>query len=253
MNKGIKTGIYVTLAGILGYLGYTWYAARVPDGDAKNYVDWSLAPTNVLIDTMMGEVDATIDPTTGGYADGQLDPEIFALPDSMISEREPDLVIDLNSDVVFENYGQSNFDFLGVINPLAGEVIQFTNEYITINIHNVNNFEFWFDITSMYCIDGYAELYSFTINPVTIMSEITQTSYSSNLIGYQFNDIGIANVEVIIACIDQYDNLLEPVSVSFNINVGNFLELGGEIPEDTPYTNEDFFGYQEEDSVGATP
>jgi hypothetical protein len=226
-----KNAIYIGIAGILGYLFYSKSksSGTPSDEDEVSFED--------IVDIYEPYIDVD-----GEVYNGQLDPiaDVIDVPVVLgniltdINDNEyqeqllPDKVINLNTDEqVVEDYGQSNFNYEGLIDSNAGEVVQFFNQFIQVDVHNVNNFEYWFVISNISCLQGFGNLWEFNIINQTTMQPIEPISLATNVIGYQFNDAGVVQIEIIIACEDNYDNLLDPIILSFYLAVGGYTELGG--------------------------
>lgn len=251
MNKSLKFLLYTSMGGIGVYLVYSLYKNLTKYSSSSNYIQNLLGDEEIDVDVLLEEANAQVDPSTGDYADGQLDPDIFDVPDTLgtiitdvnYNNYQETLVVDkvinLNTDEqVSEGYGQSNFDYEGLINSEAGEVVQFNNQFITLDIHNVNNFEFWFVINSISCLQGYGSLYAFNIYSATNMQPIAPIQLNTDVIGYQFTDIGVVFVEIIIACEDNYGELLDPIQLSFFLDVGNYTNNGGSFSVTDNISNE---------------
>ena len=228
-----KNAIYIGIAGILGYLFYSKSksSGTSNDEDGQTFEE--------IIDIYEPYID-----TDGEIYNGQLDPiaPVIDVPDTLgniltdINDSEyqeqllPDKVINLNTDEqVVEDYGQSNFNYEGLIDSSAGEVVQFSNQFIQVDIHNVNNFEYWFVISNISCLQGFGSLYEFNIINQTDMQTMQPIELLSSAIGYKFNDAGVVQIEIIIACEDNYDNLLDPIILSFYLAVGGYTQLGGNV------------------------
>ena len=59
------------------------------------------------------------------------------------------------------------------------------------------------------------------------MQPIAPIESNTNVIGYQFTDVGVVFVEIIIGCEGYYDELLDPILLSFYLDVGNYTNMGG--------------------------
>ena len=60
------------------------------------------------------------------------------------------------------------------------------------------------------------------------MLPIAPIEILSSAIGYQFNDAGVVEIQIQIACEEQdTDMLLAPIDLSFNLEVGGYTQLGG--------------------------
>tara|TARA_R110002012_G_scaffold308828_2_gene515498 strand:+ start:755 stop:1519 length:765 start_codon:yes stop_codon:yes gene_type:complete len=232
----------MSMGGIGVYLVYSLYKNLTKNSSSSNYIQNLLGDEEIDVNALLEDSNAQVDPSTGEYADGQLNPQIYDVPDTLgtiitdvnynnyqeLIDNTDKVTIDLNTDEnVVEGYGQSNFDYEGLINSEAGEIVQFNNQFITLDIHNVNNFEFWFVINNISCLQGYGSLYAFNIYSATNMQPIAPIQLNTDVIGYQFTDIGVVFVEIIIACEDNYGELLDPIQLSFFLDVGNYTNLGG--------------------------
>lgn len=255
-KKGTRTLILAAFGGISIYLAYTLYKALSVDSTDDDYIDNLGLNDDVDVDLLLLNADVQIDPQTGDVADGQLDPDIFDVPDILVNDNVDvfndinlnnyqelldntnKVTIDLNTDEnVVDAYGQTNFDYEGLINSEAGEIVQFKNQFIQVDIHNVNNFEFWFVISNIYCLNApVGQLYAFNIYSATTMQPIAPITYNSDIIGYQFTDIGVVFVEIIIACEGYYGEQEEAIQLSFFLDVGNYTNMGGGfvVPDSTP-------------------
>ena len=253
MNKTFRNILYLGIGGCVAYIGYSFYK-RFKDNEVEIK----------SLEDLLNEANVQIDPTTGDIADGQLDPDIFDVPDILVNDNvdvftdinlnnyqealnnADKVTINLNTDEnVVEGFGQTNFDYEGLINSEAGEIVHFTNQFIQVDIHNQNNFEFWFVISNISCLQGYGSLYAFNIYRATNMQPIAPITYNSNIIGYQFTDVGIVFVEIIIACESNYGELLDPIQLSFYLDVGNYTNSGGSgVPQDWTPNQVDLLAYE---------
>ena len=68
------------------------------------------------------------------------------------------------------------------------------------------------------------------------MQPIAPITYNSDIIGYQFTDIGVVFVEIIIACEGYYGEQEDAIQLSFFLDVGNYTNMGGcfVVPDSTP-------------------
>ena len=228
-----KNALYIGIAGILGYLFYS-------KSQSSNEEEISFEDIVDMYDPYIDE--------DGEIFNGQLDPiaPVIDVPDTLVNdnvdifndinldnyqemmEDTDKVTINLNTDEdVVEGYGQSNFHYEGLIDSNAGEIVQFINQFVQVDIHNANNFEYWFVISNISCLQGFGSLFEFNIINQTDMQTMQPIEILSSAIGYQFNDAGVVQVEIIIGCEDNYDNLLDPIILSFYLAVGGYTQLGG--------------------------
>ena len=112
----------------------------------------------------------------------------------------------------------------GVLNPSEGQFTAYTSFPMNLNIHNINGFQYWFEILDQNCMNGLPSSGIIYITPiidqlgVLIEDEIAITAYT----GYQFSGPGVVEINIKIYCEDYYGAQTGTEDLTFQLAVGGY-------------------------------